>query len=229
MNGDKTFDSICSYIECMDCGETLTEIKPLKKNYLEYSFSRFLKTFLLNDIEISIFKHFESLKCKHFYKSRVFKYDHILVKFHSSKLQYYSIYNLNFKDYEIKEYKRKLDEKFLHIKMEDFKHKFKNCSTGLQNIIQSFLNLENDEGINKKKKIVPDLKENLENLIKDLSDYNESIVEEIEKKNKKLGCLEIDYLRLQSYSKFKEICEVLNKLLPKIDKKTTFYTKVLQF
>ena len=139
-----------TYIECNACRSILTKETQLSQNYLEYSFTRYLLHFFLNnqskddkqEIEEGNSGVEDSNKCKHKMKNRIFDYNGVLIKMSSGFCKFYHLDKIKdiVADSEKKANLETAKSNLVTLKKEEFKAKIKNFSYELIKIIENSSN-----------------------------------------------------------------------------------------
>ena len=148
LTSNATFKAeIKTYIECHACRSILTKETLLTPNYLEYSFTRYLLHFFLNNEtkqdgknnDERISEGEDSNKCRHRMRNRVFDYNGVLIKMSSGLSKVYRLDKIKdiVSDPENKTNLELLKSNLLLLKREDLKAKIKIFSTELIRILEN--------------------------------------------------------------------------------------------
>ena len=147
---------IKTYIECSVCWAILTKETQLSQNYLEYSFTRYLLHFFLNnecdDEENSQTAESITNKCRHKSRNRVFDYNGILIKMSSGLSKFYHLERIKdvINDTEHKANLEIIKNNLITLKKEELKAKLKILSNELIKILENSSTMKINENSDKK-------------------------------------------------------------------------------
>lgn len=133
------------YIECNTCGAILTQEKHVSNHYLDYSFTRYLLHYFLNNEpnieknnEMSVRELEEKNKtCKHKYKNRVFNYNGTLIKFSSGLSTFYHLEKIKDVMIKSKNENELIKNNIIILKKEELKAKIKSFTNEIVKILES--------------------------------------------------------------------------------------------
>lgn len=205
---------IKTYIQCNNCSLKLTKEKQLEKEYLEYSFTRFLSHFFESKITKNSNDKFlkTEFTCSHTSKNRVFQYGEYLVNFIAGKYDCYSLGSVSSKT--IFEQMGKKLEQIINEKRGMYLIKFKHLNNILIQTLKVLISESQEDVIIEYNLILANL---LQNLLRKSQLFTLTIENVLGSIQKEMTYLDLEF---QKFSLSKQLTKLLDSLIEINSRKT---------
>lgn len=206
--------TIKTYIQCNDCSLKLTKEKQLEKEYLEYSFTRFLSHFFESKMTKQANDKFlkTEFTCSHTSKKRVFQYGEYLVTFTAGQYNCYSFGLVSSKTI-LNQMDKKL-EQIINEKRLIYLNKFKHLTNILIQTLKVLINESQEDVIIEYNLILANLLQNLLRKSQLFTLTIETILGSVQKDKTYLD------LEFQKFSLSKQLTKLIDSLIEINSRKT---------